>query len=197
MKARHVLLTLGLVAALALNAMDPPDKDEGLALPLVRVRGVEAAEAGAKPSEIDASLAPSPVPLSTGSLSPGSPSPGLVATGPAIAPLASREMLFAPRRQRGAQGLFEPRSWDPPAPARQVEAVARPSAPPLPFRFVGRQWIEGRQEVFISAGDKVLIARAGEQLDGGFRIDAVEPGRILFTYLPLETPFQLQFGAPE
>ena len=190
MRTRPVLLGLGLVAALALNAMDPAGKDEGPAQPVSRTRSAEAIEAGSQPSSGDAPAAASAVPFALGSMASGLAIPDSV---PVPVP---REMLFGPRRQPVAHALFEPRSWDPPAQPRQTEPVARPTAPPLPFRFVGRQWTDGGQEVFISAGNKVLIARAGEQLDGGFRIDAVEPDRILFTYLPLETSFQLQFGAP-
>lgn len=82
----------------------------------------------------------------------------------------------------------KPRPVAPPSPPPPPVVVA-PSAPALPFRFLGR--VQGAQgqgadvAVFLSAGTSVLRVRAGDTLLGQYRVDAIEPGAIRFTYLPL------------
>lgn len=59
-----------------------------------------------------------------------------------------------------------------------------PSAPPLPFKFLGR--VSGSTEaVFLSQGQRVWRVKAGDTLLDQYRVDALEEGAIRFTYLPL------------
>lgn len=84
---------------------------------------------------------------------------------------------------------FLPRGWAPPPPpppdARVVTSLVQTdplpsSAPPLPFKFLG-QMIDGADRlVYLGLGDQVLIARAGEVLEGSYKVLTVTPAQIEF-----------------
>ncbi len=79
-----------------------------------------------------------------------------------------------------------------------VAPVAAPSAPPLPFVFVGKHFIEGsRWEVFVSRGEQTLILRAGQSIDANYRVDSIQPPRMVLTYLPLDEKQTLNIGNPQ
>jgi hypothetical protein len=81
---------------------------------------------------------------------------------------------------------FAPRSFAPPArPAQAVNAA--PSAPALPFRYVGKLIADGRTEVFVMRGAELISIAAGQNIDAQYRVDAITESSIAFTYLPLRT----------
>ena len=80
---------------------------------------------------------------------------------------------------------FAPRSFSAPA-AAQAAAPAKPVAPPLPFRYLGKMIEDGRLNVFLARGDESLSVHAGQKL-GEYRVDKVTDSEIVFTYLPLKT----------
>ncbi|TFW32305.1 hypothetical protein [Massilia horti] len=100
---------------------------------------------------------------------------------------------------------FAPLSWQsaaapaaaPAAPALppqvQDTASAPPAPPPLPFRYLGR-YAAGVKLVFLMKGEHVLLAKAGDTLDGGWRVDRVDGPAIQFTYLPLQMKQSLATG---
>lgn len=94
-------------------------------------------------------------------------------------PAAVRSDPFAPRS-------FAPPPEAAPAPARAVRAAA-PSAPPLPFRYVGKLIANGKTEVFVMRGEELLSIASGQNIDGQYRVDAITESSIRFTYLPLKT----------
>lgn len=110
-------------------------------------------------------------------------------------PPAQRLGEAAVRFPGGGADLFAPRSWRPPPPAPiQVEAPPPPppTAPPLPFRYVGR-WVDDSGEtVFLALGERVLAARAGQRLDA-WRLDKVSAQGLEFTYEPLNQQRQLRW----
>lgn len=87
--------------------------------------------------------------------------------------------------------LFAPRSFQPP-PAPQVEA--RPVAPPLPFRYSGMLDQDGVRQAFLIDGERMRAVKAGEVLDGRYRVSAVGPARIDLVYLPLNETQSLVTG---
>jgi hypothetical protein len=103
-------------------------------------------------------------------------------TPPAAGPSGQRPAFQA---DTGAD-LFPAQSFRPPPPPPQKPLPPPPPmAPPLPFQFVG-QWTEnGQDTVFLGQGDKVLAVRQGARLEGGWRLDELKPGSLLFTYEPL------------
>lgn len=82
--------------------------------------------------------------------------------------------------------LFPAQSFrPPPPPPPKPLPPPPPMAPPLPFSFVG-SWNEaGKDTVFLAQGERVLTTRKGERLPGGWRLDELQAGSLLFTYEPL------------
>lgn len=73
------------------------------------------------------------------------------------------------------------------APQRARAQVAeKPTAPPLPFRYLGKMIDEGKLAVFLARGDESLSVEPGQTV-GEYRIDQITENEIRFTYLPLKT----------
>lgn len=90
---------------------------------------------------------------------------------------------------------FGSRDWTPPPPKPPPPPPPPPpSAPPLPFTFVGKAVANGQWEVFLARGSETLIVRDKTVIDGIYRIDAIAPPAMTFTYLPLNQAQQLNIG---
>ena len=106
-------------------------------------------------------------------------------------PAAPVQSLDLSRLERPAPGTppaadpFAPKSFAP-AQASQQAAQAKPEAPPLPFRYLGKLIEDGKLSVFLANGEESLSAVAGQRI-GEYRVDKVTESEIQFTYLPLKT----------
>lgn len=80
--------------------------------------------------------------------------------------------------------LFGSHSWQPPPP-KVVAAPAKPSAPPMPYRFAGKLIQNGQLQVFLSKGDTPIPIKQGEVLDGTYRVESIAESGITLVYLPL------------
>jgi hypothetical protein len=78
----------------------------------------------------------------------------------------------------------------PAAPAQPPPALSPPAAPPLPFVAIGSiqgtDVTDGKQVAFIRQQDQLLVVRAGDAIGHSYRVEAVTPQGIEFTYLPLK-----------
>jgi hypothetical protein len=98
-----------------------------------------------------------------------------------------------------AAALFSPQSWyvAPPAPP-PVTVVAQPppvpTAPPLPFAFMGSYRADGAATYFLTAGDRVYDVKIGDTLDNTYSVDGVRSGQLLLTYIPLKIQQSLAVG---
>lgn len=172
MKARHIALGVALLAAAGLTAFGDKEPDGAI------VESVERAE-----------------PPAAGALArPSAPQPAG----------ASAVMRLVPRAELIGQAgdddgsVFNPHSWNPPPPEPPPPQEAPPpSAPPIPFSFIGKALGEGRLEVYVAQGERVHAVRAGDVIDGTWRIDAVAPPVMSVTYLPLGQQQQMNIGANE
>lgn len=90
---------------------------------------------------------------------------------------------FSPRAAQAARALA-PR---PPA---------APSAPALPYRFVGRVYLEGDTQTFVARGARVFAVGKGDVLDGEYRVEAVTGTELAFIHLPSGSRQVLQFTQP-
>lgn len=98
-----------------------------------------------------------------------------------------------------ADDIFAAASWEPERTvsagfdeqafqARQEEARRRvlpPSAPPVPFSYLGRVISEGRTRVFLAREDQNYVVGVGERINGEYRVDRIRKDVIELTYLPL------------
>jgi len=97
-----------------------------------------------------------------------------------------------------ASEMFAPHSWyvaPPPPPPPADEAPAAPTAPPLPYTYVGSYTPSGeRATYFLARGDRVIDAHVGDKLDGVLLFEKVEGGQLVFNYLPLNIRQTLPAG---
>ncbi len=116
----------------------------------------------------------------------------------ALLALLPREQLIPQAPASGTSAatrdLFSVRSWTPAPPAPAATPAAAPVAPPLPYVFVGKK-LEGETwEVYLTRGDQTLVARAGETLEGSYRVESIQPPNLSLTYLPLGQVQTLAIG---
>ena len=83
---------------------------------------------------------------------------------------------------------FAPRNFSPivPAAEAQPQAPAKPTAPPLPFKYLGRMIDGDKLEIFLEQGQEFITVEPGQRI-GDYRVDKVTEEQIVFTYLPLKT----------
>ena len=100
------------------------------------------------------------------------------------------DALAARGEERSAQEKkvdpFAPRSFSQPAAPQPAGKPAKPVAPPLPFRYLGKMIEDGKLAVFLARGDESLSVHAGQKI-GEYRVDRVTDSEVVFTYLPLKT----------
>ena len=80
---------------------------------------------------------------------------------------------------------FATKNFAPKQEPRPVEA-AKPTAPPLPFKYFGKLIEGGKTETFVMQGDELISIAAGQKI-GEYRVDKISEASIAFTYLPLKT----------
>jgi hypothetical protein len=102
--------------------------------------------------------------------------------------------------------LFAMHSWyvapppPPPPPPTSVPTAASlappvPTAPPLPFQFIGSYQPDGGAQVFfLMQGDRVYDVRAGDTLENTYSVDGFNGSQLLLTYKPLNIKQQLSVG---
>lgn len=122
---------------------------------------------------------------------------GASAQGDAFAPAG--DGLLARVNGRQMEGdlppLFEAtRKAAPVRQAHTAEAPSEPVAPPLPFRYLGQMTEEGRVTLFLSVNERNIAVKAGETIDDQYRVDSIENGVAVFTYLPLKYRQTLPVG---
>jgi hypothetical protein len=84
-----------------------------------------------------------------------------------------------------ANDPFARRSFGGQPPAEQQAAVrARPEAPPLPFRYMGKVIEDGKTEILLLRGDEHIAVAAGQKIDGEYRLDKASASALTFMYLP-------------
>lgn len=177
MKPRHIVMGAALVGAAGLVLFGDNTPVTGLAEPDAR-----APAPGAAPSRAVAQSAPP------------------VQDGTAIARLIPRETLIGASGERFGEGdnsLFARHDWTPPAPPPPNEPPPpppAPSAPPLPFTYLGKSLQDGVWEIYLARGERTYLVRDGATLDGTWRVEAIRPPVLTLTYLPLEHVQQLNIG---
>jgi hypothetical protein len=66
-----------------------------------------------------------------------------------------------------------------------VRSGAKPSAPPLPFRYIGRLVENGKTEVLLIWGERLYAIAAGDRIGDDYVVERIGDATISFTYLPL------------
>jgi hypothetical protein len=89
---------------------------------------------------------------------------------------------------------FAARSFSSPQQQAAAAPVA-PTAPPLPYRYIGKAIEDGKLSVFLARGDQSYSVRAGDKLDGDYRVAKVTQNAVTFVYLPMKTKQTLDIPA--
>lgn len=93
----------------------------------------------------------------------------------------------AAAQQRAAGKQCEPVAAAAFMPVRlALQAPPPASAPPLPFRYIGKLVQEGRAEVWLMRGERHYSAVPGASLGRDYRVEQVTETEVLITYLPLD-----------
>jgi hypothetical protein len=91
--------------------------------------------------------------------------------------------------------LFAAHSWytpPPPPPQRAPPPPPEPTAPPLPYSYLGSFQQDRDTVYFLVRGDRAYDVKIGDLLDNTYTVDGVSNGQLMFTYLPLKTSQALQ-----
>jgi len=86
--------------------------------------------------------------------------------------------------QESKVDAFAPRNFSPVVPA-QAQAAAKPTVPPLPFRYIGKMLDGDKLAVFLMNGNESMAVAAGDRI-GDYRVEKVTDAEIVFTYLPMK-----------
>lgn len=94
---------------------------------------------------------------------------------------------------------FAPRNWRKPAPRLSAAASAivvapPPSAPPLPFVYMGKLLSDDARAVFLTQGERNLIVHEGDLIDAIYRVDKLSEAGLTFIHLPTGIQQNLPFG---
>jgi hypothetical protein len=93
--------------------------------------------------------------------------------------------------------LFPEQTWfipPPPPPPPPYVPPPPPQAPALPFSYMGRWQEAGQTTYYLARGALPVSVRAGQVLDGVWRLEPVSGGRLNFTHLPLNQTRSLRTG---
>lgn len=105
------------------------------------------------------------------------------------APQVDMTRLAQRTAKKSENDLFVSRDWRPPAPPKAAPPPAPPQEapiPPVPYTYLGR-WTENAGKgtvVVLGREGRSYLVRAHDVLEATWRIDAIEPARIVLTYLP-------------
>lgn len=105
------------------------------------------------------------------------------------------ELDVAALRRAGApaepRNLFESKSWyvppppPPPAPIAAPAPPPPPTAPKLPFTYLGQYQEAATPVILLMQGERMLVVREGEIIDGIYRVEGIRGKTLTLTYLPL------------
>lgn len=101
------------------------------------------------------------------------------------------------------EALFGSHNWTPPppppppAPRVAAKPPPKPTAPPLPFVYIGKKLENGHWEAYLARGNETYIVRDKTIIDDAYRAEAVAPPNLTITYLPLKQMQTLSIGDAE
>jgi hypothetical protein len=104
----------------------------------------------------------------------------------------SLERLDRQNLPESARDMFAVKSW---YVAPRPSKVAKPTAPPLPFVYLGKLAEKGEKTVVVLAKENhSYTVREGDILDSNYRVDEVREPLMVLTYLPLNIKQTIQIG---
>ena len=121
------------------------------------------------------------------------PAAGAAPASRAVDPAPAEPVVVVRPVREGDAGmvvnLFEPR-----LPPQAPVVAVKPSAPPLPFVYMGSIEDDGKVKVFLVQGQNVFGATTGSAFAPNYRLDAIGAEGLTITYLPLDVQQSLPTG---
>ncbi|MFP3757702.1 hypothetical protein [Cupriavidus sp. SIMBA_020] len=107
--------------------------------------------------------------------------------------LVPRERLIGHTQRDESSRLFSVHSW---APAAQPDNAAAepvaPTAPALPFTYLGKEQFGHAWRVFLVNGDNTLVVGEADSIDDQYKVLSITPPTMTFEYLPMHERQTLQ-----
>jgi hypothetical protein len=106
--------------------------------------------------------------------------------------------------EQASRDLFPTQQWtQPKALATVIEQpvvvapvlAPAPTAPALPFEFIGRMGDRDDLQVFLQSGEKLYVVRQGDVIEDTYRLDRVSASELNLVYLPLHQSQTLSVGS--
>lgn len=103
------------------------------------------------------------------------------------------DKLQRPALPENVKDMFAAKSWYVPPPAPKIQPP--PSAPPLPFVYIGKMKEDGEKvTVFLERQSRIYLVHEGDAIDSNYRVDKVAAPLMTLTYLPLDIKQTVQIG---
>ena len=90
--------------------------------------------------------------------------------------------------------IFGATTFKPAAQPVQVAPPVAPSAPPLPYSYIGKKSEGGVWEVYLAIGEEIRVAKPNTVMDQNYRVDRIAPPTLALTYLPLNQAQNMSIG---
>ncbi|WP_447803244.1 hypothetical protein [Pseudomonas serbica] len=122
----------------------------------------------------------------------------LPAAQASAAPVAIKDLspagdLFAARSWKAAPTLASVTE----KPVNVAPVVQVPTAPPMPFQFIGRIDDRTDLQVFLQNGEKIYVVRKGDVIDETWKIEGISDLELSLVYLPLHLSQTLSVGSAQ
>ena len=112
-------------------------------------------------------------------------------------PHVELERLKRPQENKPIGNAFAITSWyvaPPPPPPPPPAPPPVPTAPPLPFTYLGRYEDAPTQLTILLKGERMYTVSEGEIIEDTYRVERVTPAAIELVYLPLNIRQTLSTG---
>jgi len=113
------------------------------------------------------------------------------------ASVSTTQFRLAARSPAGEEiiDLFTPDLPPKPKNASLSNQPVAPTAPPVPFTFVGKMTEEGHDKIFLQEGETLHTVTAGDVVARNYKILGIENGVVTVLYLPLNITQTIREGA--
>jgi hypothetical protein len=69
-----------------------------------------------------------------------------------------------------------------------------PTAPPVPFKYIGKIWGDDEFQVFVGFKGKYLVVKEGDLIQKTYKIEKIAPPIMTVTYMPMNILQNMQIG---
>jgi len=105
------------------------------------------------------------------------------------------DLLSSILNRKSASSLFQSHTWVVPVKKPVVSEVPIvPTAPPLPFRYLGKQKTGGEVKVFLAEGEKTWVVQDRTPIGSQYQVESIRPPKLTLIYLPLNTRQEIAIG---